>query len=148
MVLVQHILEDARRRLALLSREALVSEAAEILANPNTPLAVVCDGQGIAVGVISRTDIVKVIACARVDAIKMNTGAIMTNRVLACHVDQPLQRVWETMNARSLRCVPILDDYGRPQGIVHARDLARALLDEVTEEEVLLRDYVLGVGYQ
>jgi len=52
------------------------------------------------------------------------------------------------MNARSLRCVPILDDSGRPQGVVHARDLARALLDEVTEEEVLLRDYVLGVGYQ
>jgi hypothetical protein len=39
MILVQHILEDARRRLAVLSREALVSEAAEILASPNTPLA-------------------------------------------------------------------------------------------------------------
>jgi hypothetical protein len=33
-------------------------------------------------------------------------------------------------------------------GVVHARDLARALLEEVTEEEALLRDYVLGVGYQ
>ena len=148
MILVQHILEDARRRLAVLSRDALVSEAAGILANPNTPLAVVCDGQGIAVGVISRINIVKALAWARADAIKMSTGAIMTNPLLSCHVDQPLQRVWETMNARSLRCIPVLDDCGRPQGIVHARDIARALLDEVTEEEVLLRDYVLGVGYQ
>jgi CBS domain-containing protein len=148
MILVQHILEDARRRLAVLSQEALVSEAAEILTNPNTPIAVVCDREGIAVGVVSRIDIVKALACAGVDAHKMNLGAIMTSPILSCHVDQALQGVWATINARSLRCVPILDDSGRPQGVVHARDLARALLDEVTQEEVLLRDYVLGVGYQ
>jgi len=148
MILVQHILEDARRRLAVLSREALVCDAADILVNPNTPLAVVCDSGGIAVGVISMTDIVKVLAAARGDAHKMNAGAIMTSPVLSCHVDQALQQVWATMNARSLRCVPILDASGRPQGVARARDLARALLDEVTEEEGLLRDYVMGVGYQ
>jgi CBS domain-containing protein len=148
MILVQHVLENARRRLAVLSQKALVSEAAEILTNPNTPLVVVCDSDGITVGVLSRTDIIKVLAGARVDAVKMNTGAIMTNPVLSCHVDQTLQRVWANMNARSLRCVPILDDSGRPHGVVHARDLVCALLEEVKEEEVLLRDYVLGVGYQ
>ena len=148
MNLVQHILEDARRRLAVVSREALVCDAFEILANPNTPIAVVCDSEGIVVGVVSRSDIVKVLASAKGDAHKMNTGAIMTSPVYSCHVDQALQGVWTTMNARSLRCVPILDASGRPQGVVHARDIARALLDEVTEEEVLLRDYVLGVGYQ
>jgi CBS domain-containing protein len=148
MILVQHILEDARGRLAVLSREASVFDAAEILANPNTPLAVVCDGEGIAVGVVSRTDIVKALACARVDAHKMNTGAIMTSPVLSCHANQELQQVWATLNTRSVRCVPILDDSGRPQGVLHARDCARALLDEVKEEEGLLRDYVLGVGYQ
>jgi CBS domain-containing protein len=52
------------------------------------------------------------------------------------------------MNARSVRSIPVLDDSGRPQGIVHARDLARTLLEEVDEEELLLRDYVLGIGYQ
>ena len=148
MILVQHILEDARRRLAVLSREALVSDAAGILANPNTPLAIVCDGEGIAVGVISKSDIVKALACEGGDAHKMSTGAIMTGSVLSCHVDQALQRVWENMNARSLRSIPILDDSGRPQGVVHARDRARALIDEVTQEEGLLRDYILGVGYQ
>jgi len=148
MILIQHILADARKRLAVLSREALIAEAAEILSNPDTPLVVVCDGQGIAVGVISKSDIMKALARARADAVKMNTGAIMTSPVLSCRVDQTLQRVWESMNSRSLRSVPILDDSGRPQGVAHARDLARTLLDEVTEEEGLLRDYVMGVGYQ
>ena len=72
----------------------------------------------------------------------------MTKPMLSCHVDQPLQQVWAVMNARSLPCAPILDDDGRAEGVVHARDVAIALLDEVTHEEVLLRDYVMGVGYQ
>ena len=148
MNLVHNILEDARKRLAVLSREALVSEAAEILANPNMPLVVVCDNEGIVVGVVSRGDIVRVLARARADAHKMTTGATMTTSVFSCHVNQTLQEVWEAMNARSLRSVPIFDDSGRPQGVVHARDLASALLKEVDEEEALLRDSFLGIGYQ
>jgi CBS domain-containing protein len=52
------------------------------------------------------------------------------------------------MGAGNHRCAPVLDDSGRPRGVVQARDVARALLDEATTEEVLLRDYILGIGYQ
>lgn len=45
MILVEHILEDARKRLAVLSLETSVPEAAGILANPDTPLRVVCDSE-------------------------------------------------------------------------------------------------------
>jgi len=148
MALVQHILEDARKRLAVLAPEALVCEAAAILANPNTPLVVVCDAAGTAVGVVSKSDVIRAFAAAKDGAVSMSTGAVMTHPILHCHVDQTLQKVWDAMNARSLRSVPVLDDAGRPQGLVHARDLARALLNEVDEEELLLRDYVLGIGYQ
>jgi CBS domain-containing protein len=148
MVLVQHIMEDARRRLAILSRETSVSDAAEILSNPSTPLAVVCDSQGVAVGVVAGSDLVKVLARARASAHQMNVGDIMTSPIHSCRVDNALQQVWETMSGRSLQSMPILDESGRPQGVVYARDLARAIFKEVTEEEALLRDYVMGVGYQ
>ena len=148
MALVRHILEDARKRLAVLDRQALVAEAAAILANPITPLVVVCDNDGLAVGVVSKSDIIRALAGRTDAAVKMNVGDVMTNTVISCHVDQALKQVWDTMNARSLRSVPAIDDSGRPMGIVHARDLARALLDEVDEEEMLLRDYVLGIRYQ
>ena len=148
MALVKHILDDARKRLAVLDREALVAEAAAILANPNTPLVVVCDSDGLAIGVISKSNIIRALAGGRDDAVKMSTGDVMTNPVVSCHVDQALQRVWDDMNASSLRSMPVIDDSGRPQGVVHARDLARALLDEVDQEELMLRDYVLGIGYQ
>jgi CBS domain-containing protein len=148
MTLVQHILETARGRLAVLNREASICEAAAILANPNTPLVVVCDGEGVVVGVISRGDVVQVLATAGANAPCLCADEIMTKTVLSYPVDETLQRVWDGLHARSLRCAPILDAAGRPQGIVHARDVATALLDEVNNEELLLRDYVLGIGYQ
>ena len=148
MMLVQHILEDARRRLAVLSREACVGDAAKILVNASTPLVVVCDSDGVAVGVVSRTDVIRALSRANGDAFNTSAEAIMTTPMHSCHVDQTLQSVWATIGARRLRCAPVLDNSRRPQGVVHARDIARALLEEVENEEGLLRDYILGVGYQ
>lgn len=150
MILVKHILEPARKRLAVLSQEASLFDAARILANQetHTPLAVVCDSDGTAVGVIAPIHIVNILASAGVDALGLNAGAIMTKPALTCHVDEALEQVWAIMNSRTLPCAPILDDDGRAQGVLHARDVAIALLDEVNYDEALLRDYVMGVGYQ
>ncbi len=147
MTLIKHILEAAQKRLVVLSQEASLFDAARILANRDTPLVVVCDSDGIAVGVISSSHIIKVLATAGVDAMGLNAGAIMTKPMLSCHVDETLQQVWAVMNSQTLPCAPVLDDDGRAQGVVHARDVAIALLDEVNYEEILLRDYVMGVGY-
>jgi len=150
MILVKHIVEPARKRLAVLSQEASLFDAARILANQgtHTPLAVVCDGDGIAVGVIAPIHIVNVLAAAGVDALGLNAGAIMTKPALTCHLEEALEQVWGVMNSQTLPCAPILDDAGRAQGVLYARDVAIALLKEVDNEEELLRDYVMGVGYQ
>lgn len=148
MNLVKHILDDARKRLAVLDCSAPVCDAAAILTDTNRPLVIVCDGEGCAVGVLSSTDIVKVFARKRSDAARETAESVMTRAFLSCDENRSLQSLWTTMGERSLRSIPVLDDAGKPLGIVYARDLARALLDEVTQEELLLRDYVLGIGYQ
>ena len=142
------IADCARRRLAVLNRDASIIDASRILANANTPLAVVCDAQGVAVGVLSRMDVVKVFSRAEDSPVATNAEAVMTRTFLSCRESQTLQDVWDALSTRGLRCAPLLDDVGRPVGIVHARELVRALLDEVSYEEMLLRDYVLGVGYR
>ncbi len=148
MMLVEHVLDTARGRLATLSCQSPVCDAAAILVNASTPLVVVCDAEGVAVGVISRTDVLKALSDAKDGVAAMTADAIMTRTMFSCHTHQILHGVWETMRAQSLRCAPILAEDGRPLGVLHARDLASALLEEVTCEEVLLRDYVLGIGYQ
>lgn len=148
MNLVQHILEDAQRRLAVLRLDASIRDIAGILANPVTPLVVVCDSAGVALGVVSGMDIVSALSRDGNEAVNANAAALMTQPISSCAPDQTLQSLWEAMGAGCVRCIPVLDKEGRPLGIVHARDVARALLDEVTHEELLLRDYVLGIGYQ
>jgi CBS domain len=134
----------------VLSQEASLFDVAQFLANcdTHTPLAVVCDGDGIAVGVIAPIHIVNILATAGVDALGLNAGARMTKPALACHVNDALEQVWAVMNSRTLPCAPILDDDGRPQGVLYARDVAIAFINEVNYDERLLRDYVMGVGYQ
>ena len=145
---VGHILDSARQRLAVLSWDAPVISAALILANPDTPLVVVCDSTGAAIGVISRIDLVRQFTSGSEAAFAANAGAVMTQPVFACHEDDPLDRVWDHLKARKLKCAPVLDEHRRPSGVIHAREIVRALLDEVTYEELLLRDYVLGIGYR
>lgn len=148
MILVKHVLEDARKHLAVLTREASIFEAAEVLANRNTPLAVVCDSEGIVLGVISQSHLVNALATARANAVNLNAGAIMTKPLLCCRAEEPLDQVWSVMSSRTLPCAPIVDNDGRAQGLLHARDVAIALIDEGTYEEGLLCDYVMGIGYK
>lgn len=147
MMLVQHILPTAQHRLAVLSRNASVCEAAKMLLRTSTPLVVVCDDQGFAVGVVSRTDIIKAFSSGSDEAFNTNAGQIMSTPVYSCHIDQTLQSLWTSMGARGLRAAPLLDALARPLGVVYMRDVALALLEEVENEEGLLRDYIMGIGY-
>lgn len=148
MMLIQHILKTASRRLAIVAPQATVRDVAKLLVNTHIPIVIVCDSSGAALGVVSRTDIIKVLAEADAGALDASATTIMTSSMQSCHIDETLQSVWETLGTRSLRCVPILDDSRVPRGVAHARDVARGLLGEVEDEEQLLRNYVLGVGYQ
>jgi CBS domain-containing protein len=145
---VHTILNDARRRLALLRRDSTLIDAAGVLANPNTPLAVVCNDEGVAVGVVSRMDVVRQLGRGREQIFAATVASVMTSSFVDCREDHTLQSVWNRLSSRNLRCLPVLDETNRPLGVLHARDLVRALLDEVTHEDMLLRDYVLGVGYR
>src|SRR6185437_9718990 len=138
MILVKHVMEDARKRLAVLNQAASIFDTAKILSNRDIPLAVVCDSDGVALGVIAQNHLVTALARAGADALVLNAGAMMTKPLLICHVDDPLEKVWEVMNSRTLPCAPILDAEGRATGVLHARDVAIALIDEGTYEEGLL----------
>jgi len=59
-----------------------------------------------------------------------------------------LHDVLATMKERGFVHIPIVDEQARPCGVVNARDALQALLRDVTNEELLLRAYVMGIGYR
>jgi CBS domain-containing protein len=81
-------------------------------------------------------------------SVAVRVDAVMTRKVVSCQADAVLLEVWLTMKERGLQRIPVLDDHGRPFGIVYARDALQLLLGEAEDEEALLRDYVTGVGYR
>jgi hypothetical protein len=59
-----------------------------------------------------------------------------------------LRKVWAIMKEQELHSIPVIDSRRRPISLLSARDAFETLLASVAYEEVLLRDYVMGIGYQ
>ncbi len=145
---VEQVLPKARERLATIGAAASVTEAAEVMFRLHADLVVVCNEAGIMVGVITKTDIVSQIGRCGADGCKAMVETIMTREVLSSRVKEALQDVWTTMKARGVQRVPVVGEDGKPIGILYSRDVLQSLLGEVKDEEALLRDYVMNVGYR
>ena len=128
---VARLLPIAHEHMSVIRDDCAVIEAARRLSAPHTYLLIVCDHRGIAIGV----------ACT------IPVSAVMTKDIVACRPDDWLRDVWSVMKTRYLLCIPVLDADRRPLGILYARDLLQTLLKEVEDEETLLLDYVMSVGF-
>jgi signal-transduction protein with cAMP-binding, CBS, and nucleotidyltransferase domain len=146
-MLVERLLPGARERLFTIGAEAPLMEAAKLL-RVGTDLVVVCGPGGVLAGVITKTDVVSRISQCQGSSCTTAALLVMTKDVLLCHPGDWLQDVWSAMKVRSLKNVPITDGDGRPVGVLNARDALQLLLEEAQDEESLLRDYVMCVGYR
>ena len=145
---VEQVLPQARERLATINAAASVTEAAELTSRLHADLVVVCNETGNMVGVITKTDIVAQIGRCGAGGCAARVDTIMTREVLSSQLKESLQDVWTAMKARGRRHVPVVDEDGKPLGILHTRDVLQSLLGEAKDEEALLRDYVMNVGYR
>jgi len=145
---VERMLPRARERLAVVGAEAPVREAADLMAKPHTDLVVVCGGDGRLVGVLTKTDIVGQIRQCSGCSCTARVDTIMTCNAVVCGPGDELQAIWSAMKKGGVQRVPVVDQDGRPLGIIYARDALQLLLSEVEDEEALLRDYVMNIGYQ
>ena len=144
---VDRILTAGRKRLITIRDEAPLMDAAKFLREPDADLVVVCNDNERMVGVISKTDVVRQISQWRESEFAAAASTVMTRTVVSFRPDDLLQDVWTTMKHRRLKNVPILDEEYRPLGVLNARDVLEALLEEVEHEEMLLRDYVMSIGH-
>lgn len=147
-MLVSATLPTARKRLVTLGVNAPVIEAARLLSAPDTHLIVVCNPAGEMSGVLSKADIVRQISHCTGCSCTEGVADIMTRDVVNCRPQDALRDVWDVMQSRSLKQIPISDDASHPVGILYANDALQWLLDEAEHKEELLRDYVMGVGYR
>ncbi|MGN6584817.1 MAG: CBS domain-containing protein [Rhizobiaceae bacterium] len=148
MIRIKSLLPTVGQRLLVIVDEQRLTEAAALLSDGVRHMAVVCDRDGIMVGVVTRTDIVRQIqhcdGCACTTACNM----VMSREIISCTPDDWLHEVWSVMKEKKLQCVPVVDAERKPVGRLFAEDALEAQLSQVEYEEGLLRDYVMCVGYR
>jgi CBS domain-containing protein len=143
---VARLLPAAREKLVTMADDAPLTEAANFL-REGTDLVIVCGPAGLVVGVITKTDVVGQMSRCQGASCTMAASLAMTRGVVVCRPDELLQDVWKRMKERRLKNIPVVDKDFRPVGALHARDILQVLLKESQDEESMLRDYVMGVGY-
>lgn len=143
---VEQLLPTARQRLVTIADDRPLIEAATLLGS-GTDLVVVCTPAGLLSGVITKADIVSQISHCQGASCLTAAAVVMSTEVVVCGPEDSLRDVWARMKKRGLKNVPIVDEDSRPIGLLHARDILQVLLNQSEDEEVLLRDYVMGVGY-
>ena len=146
--LVSSIGAVAHSRLATISADALLVDAAKLLSDTHISLIVVCDYAGVMVGVITKTNIVQQIGRCVGSACRTAAAEVMRRDVTYCRPTDYLPDVLSTMAKRGFVHMPVVDGHSKPLGVVNARDALRALMDEEQYEASLLRDYVMGIGYR
>ncbi len=143
---VERLRASTSSRLAMVGRDATVHDAAASLSRSGIGLVVVCDGAGSLEGVLSKSDLVRYLG--RPNGAPPSVSTLMSTAVVACGPKDDVREVWQTMAARNLQNIPVLEGGARPVGILDIRDAMKALFEEEEIQERMLFNYVTGVGYR
>jgi CBS domain-containing protein len=144
---VERLLPTARKRLVTIADDAPLIQAASLL-RPGIDLVVVYGSAGILAGVITKTDVVSQISQCQGAGCTTAASLVMTRDVVHCQTGDELHDVWARMKERGLKNIPVVDRDLRPQGVLNARDMLQVLLRESENEEAIMRDYLMGIGYR
>jgi CBS domain-containing protein len=145
---VEALMPATRDRLATIREDAPLIEAAAQLARSRINLVVTCHSDATIAGVITKTDVVRQLSQCQGSGCTTAASLVMTRDVVVCRPGDWLADVWAMMRERGLKHMPVVDKASRPVGVLYARDALELLLQESEADELLLRDYVLGIGYR
>ena len=145
LMFVEKMLCAAVKRLVSVGDGVPLIEAARPLSDFNIDLVVVCSADGQLAGIITKTDVVRKICLG--SGYTTAASDVMMRNVILCHPSDLLRDVWAVMKERGVKNIPVIGQDSRPIGVLNARDVLEALMEEAEYEEALLRDYVMSVGY-
>ncbi|MGA2626514.1 MAG: CBS domain-containing protein [Candidatus Bathyarchaeia archaeon] len=123
------------RTLITISAGRTVLDAAKLMLEKNIGLLVIIHGQDSTrlVGVISERDIIRTIASGR--SLSAPVDDVCMKRVITVHGNSDVAEAAKAMNKNTIRHVVVVDDKGKPMGVVSMRDLVgeRATLTAILQ---------------
>lgn len=145
-MLVKSIVIGKGMEVFSISSEGTISEALDLFSERKIGFVVVRDKAGIMVGTLSERDVCKTLQMYREGGLGKRIGAVMTENIVTCSLDDSLPKVMAIMTGRRTRHVLVMEE-GLLVGLVSIGDIVKARLDEALDDEVSLRSYIEGTGY-
>lgn len=122
----------------VISPDAMICEAAQIMKQSDIGMLPVCDGQHL-VGAITDRDLVVRAIAEGCDPLKTKVKDVMTPGISYCFEDQDLEEVAHLMEEKQIRRIAVLNRDKRLVGIASLGDFAVRSKDEHLTEELLER---------
>jgi len=135
-------------RLLTASANSLLVDVAALLSSAQISVVVVCDADDAPLGIITETMLIKRLGLGQADFFTTHASDVMSRTYVSCAPEDLLSDVLAKMHELGLIQVLLVGSNGKVLGVLNARDGLRALLAAGNHEEALLRNYVMGVGYQ
>lgn len=145
-MLVQHILASkASDRVVTIEPEALLSDAAQVLAAERIGTLVVSDDGKTVSGILSERDIVRELGKRGAVCMEERVTEIMTKKLVTCTRKDTAVDIMRKMTDGRFRHMPVVED-NILIGIVTLGDVIKSRLDELAMEKESLEEMIKG-GY-
>jgi CBS domain-containing protein len=127
------------RQVVCVESDQYLADAAQLLVEKGISGAPVIDAQGLCVGILSALDYVR-----REHVLPVNSGEEATRRrvreqmstsVRAVKAEQTLLAAARIMCDKHVHRLPVLDEQGRPAGLITSMDVVAALVNVIDEQE-------------
>ncbi len=103
---------------------ATVQEAATVMAELDVGSVLVGTPEGLD-GILTDRDIILRLVVDGRSSAHVPVREIMSTRIFSCREDDAIETVFTQMRERQIRRMPVVDEGGRPVGIVALSDIAR-----------------------
>lgn len=132
---VSDVIRD--RKFVSIATKATAAEAARLMKAHHTSAVLVTDRKHLLVGICTERDLVVDVMAAGLDPEQTDVEDIMTRNPITIGPEKPFCHALHRMYEGGFRHVPVVDDVGRPLGILAARDAL--MIDAVELEADLVR---------
>jgi CBS domain-containing protein len=128
--------------LVSLGPDASIAEAVAIMSHKRIGSVVVLRGQTL-VGIFTERDLLNKVVAQDLDRHSTTVSHVMTTDVVTITPDVSLEECYNTMKNKNFRHLPVVQD-GQVLGIVSIRNLMDLLIQQLSYERDLLKQYVEG----
>jgi len=109
-------------------RSATIRQAIEIMQRDRIDCVLVVD-LGHLVGIFTAWDVLTKVAACAVDIDRLQLGTLMTPNPDCLHMDDELAYALNQMSVWDYQYIPLIDDHGRPTGVVSMRHIIDSLVE-------------------